>query len=179
MFFYVIYWMIVYCLKNRYTYPVYELTIVMFTKIISTGGFAVAALIVCGILLWRRRRVEAGIFFISTVGLMLSTQILKLYFHIPRPPDALVETSGYAFPSGHAGGVMFLALCLAYLVKNVPQTERYRLWTILASGVLLVGISRVLLGVHTPFQIVAGYVLGAVWAGVYVYLVRRFCASET
>lgn len=152
----------------------HELTLFIFTQIISTDGFVVATLVVGSVLVLKQRQVAAGIFFVCTLGLMCSVQALKLYFHIPRPSDALVVTTGYAFPSGHAGGVMFLAVCLGYLATTVPATLRALLWILLGSGVLLVGASRLVLGVHTPFQVLVGYVLGAVWAGVYVYLVQRF-----
>lgn len=95
----------------------------------------------------------------------LLNELLKAIFQIQRPLDEfrLIAVTGYSFPSGHAmTGLLFYALMIIvmrkYLIKNRPLAN-------LASGLLvlliiLIGFSRVYLGVHFPSDVIAGYSLG-------------------
>jgi len=145
----------------------------IFTNIISTTGFLIVSGGIFLYFLVQRNRTQARALFFATVLALLSTEILKETFHIPRPSGALIETTGYAFPSGHAMGSLFLALVVAYLVRHQTPAVRYSVWSMCTIFPLLVGLSRLQFGVHTPVQVFAGYLLGAFWAGIYVLLSRR------
>jgi membrane-associated phospholipid phosphatase len=97
---------------------------------------------------------------------------LKVLLRRTRPVafEHLAPVSGYSLPSGHA----FLAICLygllahhglRWLRARRPDDRRAAaLLLVMASGaVLLVGISRVYLGVHYPTDVIAGYALGLLW----------------
>ncbi|MDB5395527.1 MAG: phosphoesterase [Rhodospirillales bacterium] len=137
----------------------------------SLGGIPVltgVTLAVAGYLALTRRR-AAALLILSAVGggTALST-MLKLAFHRPRPdlvPHA-VEVYTASFPSGHAmlSAVTYLTLgALLMRVQPLWGVKAYILaLAILAT--LLVGASRVYLGVHWPTDVLAGWCVGAAWA---------------
>lgn len=148
--------------------------IFIFTVLASTAGFlVVSGLILLSFLLRHNFRV-AGIFLITTLGAAVSTQLLKEFFMVARPENALVQAAGYAFPSGHAMGALYLALFAAYSVSSFTKPARYSVYLFAAAFALTIGASRLQLGVHTPFQVLGGYAVAALWMGVYVFLDRRF-----
>jgi len=95
---------------------------------------------------------------------------LKALFAVPRPaaPAVRVVTSaeGYAFPSGHA---QTAATGWFYLASQVGRAS---LWIFAIVVVLLVGLSRVYLGVHYPQDVVAGTAIGLALVGGYTWIVN-------
>lgn len=143
----------------------------VFTKIASSEGFIVAAILIFAFLIYQKRQTEALLFLATTSFLMASVEILKNVFGVPRPPEPLIEVTGYAFPSGHATGSIFLALSIIFLTQNTSPVLRYSTWITVTVLTLLIGASRIQLGVHTPTQIAAGYILGCL--SMFVFLVAR------
>jgi len=93
----------------------------------------------------------------------------KSYFHRGRPPEPLVSTSGYSFPSGHAMAVAATAVALVLIL--LPAGSRRRKWEALAVGFsLFMALSRVYLNAHWFSDVYAGVLLGAgialFWAAV-------------
>ncbi len=93
-------------------------------------------------------------------GLALN-ELLKAWFHRPRPATALIYQYGLSFPSGHAMMSMAYYGCLAWLV--VQHTGRWGVATALVGLAVLVGFSRVYLHVHYPTDVLAGFAGGAAW----------------
>ena len=112
-------------------------------------------------------RLSATLLLVSTVGGSLLTAVLKAVFERARPE--LVESgytaSFYSFPSGHAtvavGFYGALTLILAYRLGG-----GFARWAVVAGGVLLVlliGFSRLYLGVHYPTDVLAGFLAAPLW----------------
>ena len=100
---------------------------------------------------------------------------LKPVFQRPRPDlPQLVPASGYSFPSGHATvtAALFFTLALVYCRHTDSRTGRTMMLAGAALLVLLVGISRVYLGVHYPSDVVAGWAAGGLLALVVAMLLR-------
>lgn len=118
--------------------------------------------------------------FVSISGSILLafviTEIIKISFAIPRPflngVDTLFNYGGYnSFPSAHA--TVFAALCVSMFLFH-----KVRGWWFLVSAIII-GLARVIAGVHYPIDIFVGYVIGALSAYfVCVYLrpimIRKF-----
>ncbi|MBB4853804.1 undecaprenyl-diphosphatase [Mycobacteroides chelonae] len=129
--------------------------------VFGPGAFrlAVAALIV--VLLVRRQR-RTAVFLLITVELSaLVTELAKLLAGRPRPATRLVDAYGSSFPSGHALGIMVCALALL-TVFTPKAVAAFNPWLAVLGGALIltIGISRVLLNVHNPSDVMAGWALG-------------------
>jgi len=149
----------------------------LFTVVASTTGFAVAVGLILFSFLLRRNLRGAGLFLFTTLGAAISTQALKQFFMVARPEGALIEAVGYAFPSGHAMGALYLTLFIAYTASSYRKTLRYSLYFLSAAFALAIGLSRLQLGVHTPLQVLAGYSIAAFWMGMYIFLDLRFSSK--
>ncbi|NML18878.1 phosphatase PAP2 family protein [Azohydromonas caseinilytica] len=137
----------------------------------ALGGHGVLGLLLLAVssflLLAGLRRTAAWVLAACLSGALLS-DLLKGFFARPRPDlvphGAYVLTS--SFPSGHAMLSALVYLTLAALVARLLKRRRLRLhvMTVAVLLTLLVGISRVYLGVHWPSDVLAGWAIGAAWA---------------
>lgn len=116
-----------------------------------------------------RRRFREGLFAgIAMVGAALLNVAAKHSFARARPSlwESIAPETTFSFPSGHAMGSMTLAWVAVLLCWHT----RWR-WPVIAAAVvftLLVGLSRIYLGVHYPSDILAGWAAASVWTvGVY------------
>lgn len=123
----------------------------------------VVCLGIIGILLVQRRKYEVLVFTVSLTLTMTAVVLTKVVFAVPRPLQALVEVQSYAFPSGHAASGMFLAFMCTWLY-TVRSHRRPLHAVVFGSTVfalaLLLGLSRIGIGVHTPLQVIGGFLIG-------------------
>lgn len=105
----------------------------------------------------------ARLLAIATLGAWALSEILKLVFHRTRPAAffGYQEPSSYSFPSGHAMVSICFYGALAMILAVHTSPSRRKLWYAAAAViVLLVGFSRLYLGVHYLTDVMAGYALG-------------------
>lgn len=140
----------------------------------ALGGTAVLTCITLGIvgyLLLARRRHVAMLVALSVGGGIFISHLLKWGFDRPRPDLVSHVSQVYtqSFPSGHAmlSAVVYLTLgALLARTRAEPRVKIYLL-SIAVIATVLVGISRVYLGVHWPSDVMAGWAIGAGWALVW------------
>jgi undecaprenyl-diphosphatase len=138
------------------------------TALGSASVLAVYALLGYAAVFGARDRVGFVHLTLAFVGAFLLPELLKEYFERERP-DALlhlVPVRTLSFPSGHAFGA---AACYAtfafFFARFVPRwsTELF-CYVLAALIVLVIGMTRVYLGVHYPSDVVAGMAAGGAWA---------------
>lgn len=113
---------------------------------------------------WRRGALLLGLAMAGAglldVGLKLGFQRARPepFFNHPLPPS-------YSFPSGHAlfSFCFFGALAALAAPRLRHHWARVLVWSVVAVVVLLIGVSRIYLGVHHPTDVAAGFAVGCVW----------------
>ncbi|WP_187969399.1 phosphatase PAP2 family protein [Aquibium microcysteis] len=139
-----------------------------FTALGGVGVLSLIALGACGYLLLVRKRRAALAVLVAVAGGVLISQMIKAGIDRPRPD--LVPHGSYvstaSFPSGHSMMAATVYLTLAAMLARVQPRWRSRSYLIGCAIfiVVLVGISRVYLGVHWPTDVLAGWSVGAGWA---------------
>jgi undecaprenyl-diphosphatase len=121
-------------------------------------------LLLSALLLRRGRRRAAIGLAVAAVGAEMLDQILKAIFHRVRP-DAffgLPQPETYSFPSGHAMvSTCFYGALAAILATGGARKAVY--WVFGIGTPMVIGFSRVYLGVHYPSDVLAGWAAGVVW----------------
>jgi undecaprenyl-diphosphatase len=137
----------------------------------SLGGFTVLTLVTAGAigyLLIDGKRAAALFVLVAVVGGVGLSESLKHVFARPRPELVahLVEVQTASFPSGHAMLSAVTFLTLGALLARVQGRKRLKayLLSVAITLTLLIGASRVYLGVHWPTDVMAGWCAGAAWA---------------
>lgn len=137
----------------------------------ALGGVAVLIVIMAaaiGYVLLMHKRWTAVTLLTATLGGVLVSNLLKFGFDRPRPDlishGSVVYTA--SFPSGHSMMAAVVYLTLGALLARIHPNIRMKAYLL---GValfvtVLVGVSRVYLGVHWPSDVLAGWVAGAGWA---------------
>jgi undecaprenyl-diphosphatase len=146
----------------------------------ALGGVAVLTLmtlVVTGYLVLAGKRHAAIAVFAAVAGGLIASTLLKLGFDRARPDlvphGSVVYTS--SFPSGHSMMAAVTYLTLGALLARVEASIRMKTYLLSVAVILtvLVGVSRVYLGVHWPTDVAAGWAVGAAWALACSLVMRR------
>jgi undecaprenyl-diphosphatase len=147
------------------------------TELGSTGAVTIVALVtlLVGVLIgpWLH-----GLIGAVAIGLAsAANQGLKAFIARARPDvlEPLTDERGFSFPSGHSalGMVAWGVLAVLVMRSRLPLNVRRGVVAVLGVLIVLIGLSRVWLGVHYPTDVLAGWTAGAVIVLVYARLTRR------
>lgn len=157
----------------------------MMRDMTALGGVVVLTLItviIAGYLVVLRRRATALFVIAAAVSGSLLGTLLKGLFQRPRPDVVahLVDVSTTSFPSGHAMNSAIIYLTLGGLLARTHADRRIRIYimTVAILLTLIIGSSRVFLGVHWPTDVLAGWTVGAMWALLCSWIARRLQARH-
>lgn len=159
-----------------------QLTSVMkfFTQLGSFSSVMMIFLLVLVILGLYKSKVKMLIFGVVVLGTPLINEMLKLAFQRSRPHlHRLIEIGGYSFPSGHSMNAASVYGVLVYLLwKHVPgKVGRTVLLSISCLFILMIGVSRIYLGVHYPSDVIAGYLASSFWVLAVIWLFHKYLRS--
>ena len=136
---------------------------------LGTGLVVFMIVGVAALFLWlTKHRWSATLLVTATLGGLILNSVLKLAFNRPRPRIIpwVTPVVSSSFPSGHSMNAAIVYLTVAWLAARL-MTGRAGRWALMIATlllVLLIGASRVYLGVHYPSDVIGGYVLGIAWA---------------
>lgn len=129
-----------------------------------------------------RSKVTALLVSASVLSGILLVSILKAAFARLRPEAGLAEilVPGLSFPSGHASMSAIVFLTVGALIASTrdKSSERVFMLTTAALLAVLVGLSRVGLGVHWATDVLGGWAFGTAWAIVWLLLARRLSTEH-
>ncbi len=142
----------------------------MVRDVTALGSYAFVIIIVTaatGYLLLMRKHGLALLLLAAEAGGMLFSTLLKELFDRPRPDiEHAAKVFTASFPSGHATLSAVTFLTLGALLTRVTTDRKSKIYFMATAIVLtvLVGLSRLYLGVHYPSDIIAGWCVGSAWA---------------
>lgn len=146
----------------------------------ALGGAVVMAMViaaVAGLLVLTRRYGMLALMLAATVGATLVNTLLKNLMGRPRPEVVkhLTDVTSASFPSGHSAMSAAVYLTLGALLAQSVSRRRVKIYllTLALAAMVLVGLSRVMLGVHYPSDVLAGWCTGLAWA-LSCWLVARY-----
>jgi len=126
-------------------------------------GSAILATI---IILFKKQRKDALTFsFILSFGILLNLS-LKFFFQRPRPElMPLVNETSFSYPSSHAMNsfIFYLSFYIFILRQPDKPVRNIILFITTVLIILLIGLSRIYLGVHYPSDVLGGFAAGAIW----------------
>lgn len=115
---------------------------------------------------------------LNLLGVTLLNQAMKFAIQRPRPDEALrlVDVGGFSFPSGHSMAAMAFFGLIIWLVWRYVDDRRRCIWltTAFAAIIVLIGFSRIYLGVHYFSDVICGFAISCVWLAGYT----RYCAPH-
>ncbi|RUT47480.1 phosphatase PAP2 family protein [Paenibacillus anaericanus] len=149
------------------------------------GGIPVATITLLTMVVlyvFLRHRKELIFLSLVVVGSVLINSVLKLVFSRSRPTVyRIIEATGYSFPSGHSMFAFSFYGVLAFLLwRHVPVTWGRVLLIIFSSlFILLIGISRIYLGVHYPSDVLGAYLMSGCWLTCSIWWYQRWMKRGT
>ena len=143
----------------------------------TTPRLVAAGLAILGLLLFRRWHSALFVTGVLLSGITLST-LIKGWVGRPRPQLVahLDQVSSMSFPSGHAlnSTLFYLTITLIIAPLITHRIARWFLFGLAISSSLAIGISRVVLGVHWPSDVLASWVIAYSWLGLWVILAKHY-----
>jgi undecaprenyl-diphosphatase len=156
----------------------------MVRDITALGSWPVLLLVslsVAGYLALQRRYRTVALLVAAVGGGQLGSTVLKLIFERERPDivPGMATALSASFPSGHSMMAAVTYLTLAALLARVQSHPGHQTYLIVIAFLItvIVGISRIYMGMHWPTDVLAGWTAGLAWAslcwGVALLLQRR------
>lgn len=147
-------------------------------KIITNfGGATIIILITIAILLLIKNQKIKKYVALNLIIITLINQALKFIIQRPRPTEyRLINQGGYSFPSGHSMVSMAFYGFFIYLIYNKVQNKYLKsiLCIALSILILLIGISRIYLGVHYASDVIGGFIFSIGYLMVFTKLIKLF-----
>ena len=142
--------------------------------------FILLGLVAVFVLVRLRSRAWFGFLLMSMLAPAVYDRWMKQLVERPRPDfSRVLEVSGYGFPSGHATSAAVVAGALVILFAGIgPSKARPYVVIAAATFALLVGGSRIYLGVHWPTDVLGGFILGLGWVAICYLTLRPALVQE-
>ncbi len=114
---------------------------------------------------------------LNLIGIASINQILKFIFQRERPIGyRLIEMTGYSFPSGHAMASLAFYGLLIYIIHRLIKNKILKILLILVNVIIiiLIGVSRVYLGVHYLSDVLTGYSISIIYLLITAKVLNKY-----
>ncbi|MGG1554545.1 phosphatase PAP2 family protein [Paenibacillus ferrarius] len=144
------------------------------------GGVPVGIITVISVLFLYKvlnHRMELVLLIGVTIGSAMINTVLKEIYHRSRPViHRIIEETGFSYPSGHSMAAFSLYGVLAFLLWRHIKTSLGRTLLIIISSlmILLIGVSRIYLGVHYPTDVLGGFLASGSWLTIAIWFYQWF-----
>ncbi len=148
---------------------------ILMTNLADALAIVILTLIVISALIYHKRYKHSKLFILSILASYILGFLAKILINRPRPVNALITELDSSFPSGHAiRAIIFFGL-LIFLFKDNIKNKAQKLLFIKTNIflILLIGFSRLYLGVHYFTDVLAGYALGLFILMFSIYLIEK------
>jgi membrane-associated phospholipid phosphatase len=143
------------------------------TELGDKKGIYLVAFFALGWLVFKRNIVGAVAIILSVVLGNEVNKLLKDLIARPRPDlEHLASVNSNSFPSGHAMVGFIVYFFLAYLIIETLKTKSRKVIVGVLAGLLLllIGASRIILNVHYPSDVIAGFAFGYIWVSIWIMI---------
>lgn len=158
---------------NSLATPLLDALVVSVTRLGGTLGVAVLTIGIAMLLWQRRMRNRAAILVAGVGGALVLNLLLKAFFQRDRPQlwERLVTENSYSFPSGHA----MASSALAFSLIVIFWSTKWRWFVVGAmfTYMVVIGLTRLYLGVHYPSDVLAGWIVSAMWVAIVTGIYRK------
>jgi membrane-associated phospholipid phosphatase len=137
-----------------------------FTLLGSTTALISLCVISIILMIWQKKRWETLFLIVAILGGVLFNHLLKWTFHRNRPTvHRLIEETGFSSPSGHSmvSFVFYGMLGMLFFMFLKSKGLKGIVFISGAVVILMIGLSRIYLGVHYPSDVLAGFAAGGAW----------------
>ena len=152
-------------------------------KIITNigGTIIIAVVTILSLFIFRKKKIDICI-ILNLLGIcILNNVLIKNIIARDRPTGInIIEENGYSFPSGHTAISTVVYGYLIYLIYNYVSNKKlkYVLISILSIIILVVGLTRIYLGVHYTSDVLGGYLLGISYLLIFTYVTRNYIKEK-
>lgn len=148
------------------------------TKFSDTISIIILAVILTSLFLYKWKDKNIAKIIPCSIAMVASiNQLLKFIFQRERPNGyRLIEMTGYSFPSGHAMISMAFYGLLIYIIQKKVKNKPLRLILIIINIaiIILVGISRIYLGVHYLSDVITGYLISLIYLVLFIKMLKKY-----
>ncbi len=132
-----------------------------------------------GVFISQGRPIAAVHLTIAGLSTAAITHALKYGFAVPRPELVHYIPSSFAYPSGHSSGAAILyGLVASFIAQEQSQSQRWKVYLALGCPIVMIALSRVLLGVHWFSDIIGGMLLGFTLCAITRIFYSRYSNTE-
>ena len=145
------------------------------------GSASCLILLTFALFIFIKNKKQGFLVVINLIIVTILNQLLKFILQRPRPTEfRIIDESGYSFPSGHSMISMAFYGFIIYLIyKNIKNKYlKIFLITILSLLIVMIGISRIYLGVHYTSDVCAGFLISIAYLVIYIKILKRFVFNE-
>ena len=170
---------------DKLAFNLFKIRTPLLTKIflIITNLGSPYVLIVLTLLSFLLKNKKLSFIITGNLGLItIINQVLKFIVKRPRPSDLfLIVETGYSFPSGHSMVSLSFYGLLIYFIYKYFKNKKLKIFliTLLSLIIILIGVSRVYLGVHFVSDVISGFLLSLSYLIIFIKVINKFILKES